>query len=141
MANTVCKLLGSVFLDQAHLVVLDDLMCKVLADVDVLLTLSPADHKVSPGPLDAIRVILVHGCVRNLWKSHISESEPVSEIQDLDAHLRHCVVLCLSSRKRDCHSTMPLLYLGISPVVGVLEMLLPQSESAYPAKPPLPPLW
>ena len=76
---------------------LNHLMGEMLADVDVLGTLTSADHVVSP--FDARRVVLVYLGIGLLGEAHVGQQ--VAEVYDLDRHLGCCVVFCFGSRQRD----------------------------------------
>ncbi len=56
---------------QAHVAVLNCLMCEVLADINVLGTLTSLNHMLCP--LDARRVILEHGSVVRLVRLHVGQ--------------------------------------------------------------------
>ncbi len=66
----------------------------MLADINVLGTLTSHDHSVTP--LDAFRVVLMHWRVLLLAKTHVLEK--FAGVDDLDCHLRCCVVLRFRSR-------------------------------------------
>jgi hypothetical protein len=136
------KCLNSVNLDQTHLPVLYGLVRKMLADIDVLGPLAPPDHMVPP--LDARRVVLVYWRVWLLPETHVLEKVP--QVDDLDCHLRCCIVFRFRRRQRHglLHPT-PLdnavVELCQEPVVDLRETLFPQSESAKPSSPSEPPFW
>ncbi len=85
--------MGCVDLEQSHLAVLDCLVHKVLAEIDVLSALSTSDHVISP--LDACDVVLVDRGVWIFRKAHVFEEVADSEVDHLDDHFGCCVVLCL----------------------------------------------
>ena len=61
LGKDVGELIRSIDVDQSHLTVLDCLVRKMLADVNVLSSPQPADHMVPP--LDAGGVVLIHWSV------------------------------------------------------------------------------
>ncbi len=73
------------YLVQAHVAVLNRLMCEVLADINVLGTLTSSNHMICP--LDARRVVLEHRSVVRLAKLHVGQEG--TEVDDLDRHLRY----------------------------------------------------
>jgi hypothetical protein len=86
-----------------HIAILDDFVGEVLPDVNVLGSLSSTDDVVSP--LDARRVVLVHG-----QGDSLSESQPleeVAEVQDIHSCSQRRVVLQLCRRQ-----SSSLLHLG-----------------------------
>jgi hypothetical protein len=68
--------------------VLDHFMGEVLADVDVLSTLTSADYVISP--FDACRIIFVDGRVIGLLKSHILKQ--IAKVNDFDRNLGSCII-------------------------------------------------
>ena len=77
--------------------VLDRLMRKMLADVDMLRTLSSTDDVVAP--FDASVVILVHRGVAIWLEAHTNEER--AKIDDLHCHSRCRVVFCLGCGQRE----------------------------------------
>ncbi len=69
---------------QPYVTVLDRLMSKVLADVNVLCPLPAAEDVLRP--FDAGRVVLEHLRVVLLRESHVGEE--VAEVYHFDGHLR-----------------------------------------------------
>ena len=88
--------------EQAEMSVLNGLT-RMLADVDVLGTLSPADDVVAP--LDARSVVLVDRRL-SCWRKPHGE-EKTTKINDFDSSTRSQIVLSLSSGEGNC-----LLQLG-----------------------------
>ncbi len=78
--------------------VLNGLMRKVPADVDVLGTLSPADDVFAP--LDACIVVLVDRRIICRRKTH--GGEKITKINDFDSSTRSLIVLSLSSGEGNC---------------------------------------
>jgi hypothetical protein len=91
------------YLVHASVAVLDRLVCEVLADINVLGTLTSPNHMISP--LDARRVVLEHRSVVRLAKLHVGQEG--AEVDDLDSHLRCLVVFCL--RRGERHTLLPVV--------------------------------
>ena len=113
-----------------HLAILNDLVCEVLPNVDVLGSLTAADDVVTP--FNTRRVVLVYRGRLPLPES--KSAQKVSEVQDLTARSRCRVVLAVVFCIFDFHMIGDLLYSMTMPDVDLREELLPQSAaaSAYP---------
>ncbi len=80
---------------EPHIAVLDDLVRKVLPDVNMLGPLTSSNDVVAP--LDARGVVLEH--LGGVLLSEAESLEQVSEIQDVHACCQCRIILCLCSRE------------------------------------------
>ena len=84
---------GSNF-DESHVSILNHLMSKMLADVDVLSTLASADDVVSP--FDARRVVFIDWSIIVWFETHIVEQ--IAKVDNLDRHFGSSVLFCFGGR-------------------------------------------
>ena len=84
---------GSNF-DESHVPVLNSLMGKMLADVDVLGTLASADDVVSS--FDACRVVFIDWSIIVWFETHIVEQ--IAKVDNLDRHFGSRVIFCFGGR-------------------------------------------
>ena len=84
---------GSNF-DESHVSILNSLMSKMLADVDVLSTFASADNVVSP--FNACCVVFIDWGIIIWFETHVVEQ--IAKVDDLDRHFGSSILFGFGCR-------------------------------------------
>ena len=97
LGKYVGELIGGSNPDQTEVTILNRFVREVLANVDMLSTLSSTDDMVAP--FNARIVVFIDWCISRRPESHILEKRP--EVYDFHCSSGCCIVLSLCSRECD----------------------------------------